>query len=124
MLRIVTGLVGFNRKQVAEDCPLLRAVLGLKPRGLERILALLRGHLAQVAESIAKRVPAFLGHLSQSLGCAADFLLTLRRKRHKALIALHHAPAYLRRLSIEPVQSVDESLLLVGRQVGKAGLVS
>jgi hypothetical protein len=86
-------------------------------------LPLLWWKLAQVAEGLAHELAPIGLHLGQSLAGTANLLLALGRKGLKTLIALEHALTLGWWFEVEPVQAIDELLLLFGRQTVESGFM-
>ncbi len=88
---------------------------------MERFPSLIGRKIAQVAKGLPNSLATVGRHLPQCLTGASYFALPFRRERHEPFVALHHPLSLRGRLHIQAMQTVDDPLLLLRRQAGKAG---
>ena len=120
----LTLLIRFNGKQIPEHGALLRRKLLLETCRVQNGLPLFRWNATQILEGATHLALAVSGHLMKGLRCPSYSGLLLRIEVFKNFVALQQTLTLLRRLAVECMQPVHESLLLVLRQTVEPWLAS
>ena len=115
-------VVGFGGEDGADDGALVVGELAAKGWGIDGLLALLGGKLAEIHDGVKNDVPTRHGNGTQLLHGDAPLLLLRRSQVLQRLVAVEHSGALLRIHVIEPDQFLAITLLRLRRQLVKAGL--
>jgi hypothetical protein len=115
--------VGLDREDGGEHGALGIGELGAEGGGVDGLLALIGGHLAEVEDGANDDAAARQGNRVQLLHGIAVLLTLGQREALQGLVAVEHAAALLRVHVVEPGQLVELVLLELPRKLAKAGIV-
>src|SRR5581483_4780994 len=110
-------------RDAIEHVALLRGEHVLIAPRIEYLLALVRRHLAQVADSVLHHVPAAGWQFLHALVEAACILLLLRRQVFPGFHSIQNPVLLLRRKAAELLQALPELLLALRRQAAELRVV-
>jgi len=125
--RSVIGIVWiltrkFQTAHPAQQVQFILAELILVFIRIERLITLLRAHLAQVAEGVYQRSPTILWQIAEVTKQLARFTLLTRRKMLQRFHPPQDAPLLVRREVPEGLQTIPEALLIFRLQLLKVGI--
>src|ERR1035437_2839058 len=107
----VGGGIGFGCKQGADGRALVGGELGGKAWGVDRLLALVRRHLAEIEDGTGQDAPTGNGKRGQPLYGIAILLTLLGGETLQSFVAVEHSGALLRIHIVEMGLQVAVALL-------------